>query len=155
MKTEKNSINVVGYWIGMGNRPCTVHEEDSHRGEKPTILVVDDDPRMLQSVKELLNVHGYSCTTVDGGKAALKLLARREIDLMLLDLHMPDVDGHELLRFIRNESNQSSVPVLMVTTEGDAGKLAAIQQDGVSAILDKPFEVKAVKRLIEASLAFP
>ena len=51
------------------------------------------------------------------------------------------------------ESSQSHVPVLMVTTEGDAGKLAAIQQDGVSAIMNKPFEPTEVKRIIEASLS--
>jgi two-component system chemotaxis response regulator CheY len=67
---------------------------------------------------------------------------------------MPELDGHELLRFIRYESNQSTVPVLMVMTEGDAGKLAVIQSDGVSAILDKPFEITEVKHLIETALAF-
>jgi two-component system chemotaxis response regulator CheY len=51
------------------------------------------------------------------------------------------------------ESDQRSVPVFMVTTESDVGKLAAIQQDGVSAILDKPFESSEVKQLIEASLS--
>ena len=64
-----------------------------------------------------------------------------------------DVYKRQLLRFIRMESSQSHVPVLMVTTEGDAGKLAAIQQDGVSAIMNKPFEPTEVKRIIEASLS--
>ena len=54
----------------------------------------------------------------------------------------------------RNNSNQSTIPVMMVTTGGDAGKLAAVQQDGVSAIVDEPFEITEVKHLIEAALTF-
>ena len=83
---------------------------------------------------------------------AKPLIQDRTFDLIVTDFNIPEVDGHELLRFIRNESNQGSVPVLMVTTEGDASKLAAVQNDGVSAIVNKPFEVSEVKRLIEASL---
>ena len=88
------------------------------------------------------------------GNEAKPLIQENLYDLIVTNFNMPEVNGHELLRFIRNESNQSTVPVMMVTTEGDAGKLAAVQQDGVSAIVDKPFEITEVNRLIEAALTF-
>ncbi len=150
MKTEKNSINAVEYWIGTGNRPCTDHEEDSHQGEKPTILVVDDDARMLQSVKELLNMHGYSCTTVDGGKAALKLLAQQEIDLMLLDLNMPDVDGHQVMQEVKTHFPATDVIVVSGRTSFDNTTQAL--RLGAQDFLRKPYLpdelVKAIKNVL-------
>jgi two-component system chemotaxis response regulator CheY len=118
------------------------------------VLVVDDSALARKMICRTLNKMGIEkITEADDGSEAIPLIQTNRYDLIVTDFNMPEVDGHELLRFIRMESNQSSVPVLMVTTEGDAGKLAAIQQDGVSAIMDKPFEPSEVKQLIEASLS--
>ena len=123
--------------------------------ESLKVLVVDDSSLARKMISRTLNKMGIEkITQAADGAEAIPLIQTNHYDLIVTDFNMPEVDGHELLRFIRNESNQSSVPVLMVTTEGDASKLAAIQQDGVSAILDKPFEVAEVKQLIESSMAF-
>ena len=63
---------------------------------------------------------------------------------------MPEVDGHELIEYIRNKSKQPGVPILMVTSEGDMSKLAAVESSGVSAVCDKPFHPSVVKTMIEA-----
>lgn len=121
--------------------------------ENLEILVVDDSRLARKMISRTLNKMGIEkITEAADGAEAKPLIQDKIFDLIVTDFNMPEVDGHELLRFIRNESNQSSVPVLMVTTEGDASKLAAVQNDGVSAIVDKPFEVAEVKRLIESSL---
>lgn len=122
--------------------------------ESLEVLVVDDSALARKMIRRTLNKMGIEkITEAEDGSDAIPLIQGNRYDLIVTDFNMPEVDGHELLRFIRTESNQSSVPVLMVTTEGDAGKLAAIQQDGVSAIMDKPFEPNEVKQLIEASLS--
>ena len=119
------------------------------------ILVVDDSAMARNMISRTLRKMGIDkITEATNGNEAKPLIQANLYDLIVTDFNMPEVDGHELLRFIRNESNQSTVPVMMVTTEGDAGKLAAVQQDGVSAIIDKPFEITEVKRLIEAALTF-
>ena len=124
--------------------------------ENMEILVVDDSALARKMISRTLNKMGIEkITEAKDGLEAIPLIQRNLYDLIITDFNMPEVDGHELLQFIRNESNQSSIPVLMVTTEGDAGKLAAIQQDGVSAIVDKPFEVSVVKQLIEAAMTLP
>ncbi|MDH5353371.1 MAG: response regulator [Gammaproteobacteria bacterium] len=121
--------------------------------ENLEVLVVDDSAMARKMIGRTLSKMGIEkITEAADGAEAIPLIQERLFDLIVTDFNMPEVDGHELLRFIRNESSQSSVPVLMVTTEGDAGKLAAVQSEGVSAIIDKPFEVHEVKRLIEASL---
>ncbi len=118
------------------------------------VLVVDDSALARKMIRRTLNKMGIEkITEADDGSEPIPLIQINRYDLIVTDFNMPEVDGHELLRFIRTKRNQSAVPVLMVTTEGDAGKLAAIQQDGVSAIMDKPFEPSEVKRLIEASLS--
>ena len=123
--------------------------------ENLEVLVVDDSSMARKMISRTLNKMGIEkITEAPDGADAIPLIQGNHFDLIVTDFNMPEVDGHELLRFIRNESNQSSVPVLMVTTEGDASKLAAVQQDGVSAIVDKPFDVVEVKQLIESSLAF-
>ena len=114
------------------------------------VLVVDDSALARKMICRTLNKMGIEkVTEADDGSEAIPLIQANRYDFIVTDFNMPEVDGHELLRFIRIESNQSHVPVLMVTTEGDAGKLAAIQQDGVSAIMNKPFEPSEVKQLIE------
>jgi two-component system chemotaxis response regulator CheY len=122
--------------------------------ESLDVLIVDDSALARKMIARTLNKMGIlKITEAADGSEAIPLIQTNCYDLIVTDFNMPEVNGHELLRFIRNESNQSSIPVIMVTTEGDAGKLAAIQQDGVSAILDKPFEPAEVKQLIQASLS--
>ena len=123
--------------------------------ENLEVLVVDDSALARKMISRTLNKMGIEkITEAADGSEAIPLIQSHHYDLIVTDFNMPEVDGHELLRFIRNESMQSSIPVLMVTTEGDASKLAAVEQSGVSAILDKPFEVGMVKRLIESALSF-
>ena len=62
---------------------------------------------------------------------------------------MPEMDGKALVQHIRTLSMQPSVPILMVSSERDEGRLAAVEQAGVSAICDKPFEVNLIRRLLK------
>ncbi|MFT5503359.1 MAG: two-component system chemotaxis response regulator CheY [Gammaproteobacteria bacterium] len=122
--------------------------------ESLDVLVVDDSPLARKMICRTLSKMGIVKITEAGdGSEAIPLIQSEHFDLIVSDYNMPNVDGHQLLKFIRNESNQSSIPVMMVTTEGDKGKLAAMQQAGVSAIVDKPFEVSLVRQLLRTALA--
>jgi two-component system chemotaxis response regulator CheY len=145
----KRAVTSTMEWENPGH--ITLDELDT---ESLHVLVVDDSTMARKMITRTLRKMGIEKITEasDGGEA-ITLIKTNQYDLIVTDFNMPEVDGHELLRFIRMESDQRSVPVFMVTTESDVGKLAAIQQDGVSAILDKPFESSEVKQLIEASLS--
>ena len=122
--------------------------------ESLQVLVVDDGALARKMISRTLQKMGIGhITQASDGSEAIPMIQSNIYDLIVTDLNMPEVDGRELLRFIRNESNQSSVPVLMVTTEGDASKLAAVQKDGVSAIVDKPFRPAEIKQMIESALS--
>ena len=61
---------------------------------------------------------------------------------------MPDIDGLQLTSFIREQSEQKTIPIIMITSEQDSQRLAAIQHAGFSAILDKPFEPASIRNFI-------
>ena len=72
----------------------------------------------------------------------------KSFDLVVTDYNMPEVNGRELTQYIRVQSQQSHIPVLMVTSESSETHLANIEQDGAHALCDKPFEPQFIKKLL-------
>ena len=135
------------------DNPDQIELEDMNP-ENLEVLLVDDSAMARKMIGRTLRKMGIeNITEACDGSEAIPMIQSSHYDLIVTDFNMPEVDGSELLRFIRNESNQSTVPVLMVTTEGDASKLAGVQRDGVSAIVDKPFRPAEVKQMIESALS--
>ena len=103
----------------------------------PRILVVDDEPPIRKLLRMGLTSQGYELRDAATGKAALRLLAEDSINLVILDLGLPDVPGHELLRRIRE--NWPSLPVIVLSSRGDeAGKVEALDL-GADDYVTKPF----------------
>jgi two-component system chemotaxis response regulator CheY len=114
------------------------------------VLVVDDSRFSRQHIlKTLHNLGIENITQAENGKAAIPLLEQNNYDLILTDYNMPEMDGQELIGFIRSQEKYADTPVMMVTSEADMGRLAAVDQIGVSAIVDKPFESALIKNLIQ------
>ena len=70
-----------------------------------TVLAVDDEPHILEPVKAYLEKHGYSVLTAERGQDALALIERGGIDIILLDLMLPDISGEEICRKVRETSH--------------------------------------------------
>ncbi len=122
----------------------------SYDPESVEVLVVDDSALSRKHICTVLSSMGMErFTEAADGVEALELLRRRYFDLVVTDYNMPNMNGRELVDRIRNSNIQPSIPVLMVTSEQDRNQLAAIQQAGVSAICNKPFEPRALRTLIE------
>ena len=96
----------------------------------------------------ITNIH-----EAEDGQQAIEMIKRNFYDLVVTDYNMPNIDGQALVDFIRNKSNQSSLPVLMITSEKDQGRLKAVQQAGVSALCDKPFGPQSIRAMIESIYA--
>jgi len=117
------------------------------------VLLVDDSIASRNHLRRLLKELGIErITEAVDGKEAVALLQDTTVDLVITDYNMPEMDGRELTEYIRTQSWQSSVPVLMVTSEQNMGRLAAVERAGVSAICDKPFEAGSIRKLISESL---
>lgn len=122
--------------------------------ESIKVLLVDDS-RMarafMRHVLENLGIKNF--TEAEDGKQAVAIIQEHYFDLVVTDYNMPEMDGRELTEYIRTQSWQSSVPILMVSSESNEGRLAAVAQAGVSGVCDKPFEPAVVKGLLEKMLS--
>ncbi|RTL54439.1 MAG: response regulator [Rhodocyclaceae bacterium] len=117
--------------------------------ESLRVLLVDDSPnarKFMRRVLENLGVRNF--VEAGDGKEATAILGETMVDLVVTDYNMPEMDGRELVAFIREKSWQQSVPILMVTSETNNSRLAAVEEAGVSGICDKPFEPGVVRRLL-------
>lgn len=113
------------------------------------VLVVDDSLTARRHISRVLTNLGIeNITTANNGIEAAKMLNENYFDLVVTDYNMPEMDGEQLTRYIRQHSTQRSIPVLMVTSEESGTRLSAVQQSGVSGICDKPFDPQVVKQLI-------
>ena len=121
--------------------------------ESLRVLLVDDSAMSRRHLLRLLTELGITrVIEAVNGKEAVSCLQETMVDLVITDYNMPEMDGRELTEYIRTQSWQNTVPVLMVTSEQNAGRLAAVERAGVSAICDKPFEAGSIRRLISDAL---
>ena len=122
---------------------------DAAELERLRVLLVDDSMASRRHLRRLLEELGIErITEAVNGKEAVDCLQTTMVDLVITDYNMPELDGRELTEYIRTQSWQNAVPVLMVTSEQNMGRLAAVEKAGVSAICDKPFEATSIRRLI-------
>jgi len=129
-------------------------EFDDISAEDLKVLVVDDSMMARNHIKRVLKGLGIeNITEADDGASAVPILEAHFFDFIVTDYNMPQMDGKALIDHIRNSSNQRSIPVLMVTSEGGRGNLAAVEQAGVSGICDKPFESDTVREMIRIMMA--
>jgi two-component system chemotaxis response regulator CheY len=105
------------------------------------ILVVDDSSTMrrmvMASLRDLKNVNFGQASS---GLEAIEHLAIGKVDLMILDLNMPDINGLEVVQFVRQHKTYSELPIIVLTTRGDDCMREAIISAGASFYLTKPFQ---------------
>jgi DNA-binding response OmpR family regulator len=115
----------------------------------PTVLIVDDDRRYRDLLELNLARRGYRPLTAQDGLAALNLLEREPVDLVTIDLMLPDIDGYELCRRIREYSD---VPIIMLTAKADEGYKVRGLNLGADDYVTKPFGPDELLARVEAVL---
>jgi len=104
---------------------------------RPRVLVVDDQPPNIRLLEAILAPRGYDVSAASSGEEALKAIAESDVDLVLLDIVMPGMDGYEACRRIREQADTAYLPVVMVTASGDEQKVKALEA-GADDFLTKP-----------------
>jgi two-component system, chemotaxis family, chemotaxis protein CheY len=114
------------------------------------ILVVDDFASMRSIVKNTLTMLGYkNIDEAQDGTEALAKLKGGSYDFLVTDWNMPSMNGLELIKTIRSTPSLKSLPILMVTTEGEKTKMVPVIQAGVNNYIKKPFTMNDVKTKID------
>jgi len=117
----------------------------------PRVLLVDDEPRMLASLEALLSGRGYLLTTAVGGREAVAHLEQSPFDLVVLDLHMPEVSGQDVMDYMVNHSCSGQVIVTSGASEIDAA-IGAFRR-GAYGYLRKPYPREELLKTVENALA--
>jgi two-component system KDP operon response regulator KdpE len=114
------------------------------------VLVIDDEPPIRKLLRVGLSAHGYQIMEASSGKMALELLGEQRPDLIVLDLGLPDMQGHELLRTMR--ARNDSVPIVVLSSRDDeAGKVQALDS-GADDYVTKPFGMDELLARMRAAL---
>ena len=114
-----------------------------------TILLADDNEDSREIYRTLFEVAGYRVLQAPDGLAVLTLLGEERPDLILLNLLMPELDGHGVLEELRDDPETQDIPCLVFTGDARFEQLGRAVQSGADAFLTKPAEPRAVLRFVE------
>ncbi len=115
------------------------------------VLVVDDDPAVARSLRRVFKLHGYEATIVhDGFEAGVKLASIKP-KLMTLDLNMPNVDGFDVLKFLRENEGYDDLKVIVISAMDDVF-LEVAESCGADAALSKPYDTDQLLAVVSSLL---
>ncbi|MBP8626623.1 MAG: response regulator [Syntrophorhabdaceae bacterium] len=116
------------------------------------ILVVDDSSTMRKLINYILRKRDYHITEAEDGIDALEKLIDAKVDLVIADLNMPNMDGIELVRSLRNNYYHLDTPIIMLTTTRDENLRRAALEAGVNLFLNKPIQPNILLYKVESLL---
>lgn len=106
-----------------------------------TVLVVDDSTSIRNLIEKALTKAGFNVISAENGRDALELLGKDTPDMILSDLHMPELDGFGLCKSVHADKNLSQIPFIIMSSDGDRATMRRLLQYGASAYLVKPFNI--------------
>ena len=113
------------------------------------VMVVDDSRLARKAITKVLrNLGLQGISEFEDGSQAINYLIENEVDLVVTDYNMPEVNGIELTKHIRQSADHADVPILMVTSQAADSQLRFVKEAGVNAVSDKPFNTNTVKNLL-------
>ncbi len=117
-----------------------------------TILVVDDEPDLVSTIKARLEWNKYKVVTATNGGVALEMLEKSVPDLILLDGNMPVMSGFKMLEMMRQDNRFKDIPVIMLTAACESHNIAIAGSLGVTEYVTKPFEYPQLLEKITQAL---
>ncbi len=121
-------------------------------GSKLKVLLVEDNYMNKVLVTEILTLNGYEIVEAKSGIEAIKLIASERPDVVLMDLHLPEMDGITATRIIKADESVKSIPILALTAAASKGEEYDLLNKGFDGYIGKPIEVKKLLETISNSL---
>ena len=114
------------------------------------ILLVDDDPRLVNIVAMYLNIEGYEVATAQNGEEGLQEIEAQQPDLVILDVMMPGMDGLEACRRIRGNPQTANLPVLMFSALSGEDDIERARLAGANHLITKPFNLVGLGAVVRS-----
>ena len=116
-------------------------------------LIVEDEPKNMTLLRDLLQVSGYSTIEATNGKQGVELAKASKPDLILMDIQMPVMDGLEATRILKADTTTSNIPVLALTSYAMKGDEERILEVGCDGYLAKPFDIQELLKTVAEYLS--
>ncbi len=119
------------------------------------VLIVDDSSLTRTAIKRVLGMLEIEVDEVfeaGNGLEALDVLSKKDINLVLADLNMPEMNGIELVHKMKSDEKLSSIPVVVVSTESSSTRISELEDEGIKGFLHKPFQPEQFRDIIVESL---
>ncbi len=137
----------------MGNSDTPVGSAFAGNGRTARILYVEDNYQNMRLVRKILNHAGYEMLEAEDGLTALEVIESQPLDLILLDINLPDIDGLEVLARIRDNSKHEHLPVIALTANAMVGDREKMMAAGCSDYLPKPISRQELLDIVGLHLA--
>jgi two-component system cell cycle response regulator DivK len=121
-------------------------------GTTKTVLVVEDNDLNMKLFHDLLEAHGYNILQTKDGMEALKLAREHRPDLILMDIQLPEISGLEVTKWLKEDDNLKTIPVIAVTAFAMKGDEEKIREGGCEAYIAKPISVTNFLQTVERFL---
>ena len=123
--------------------------------DRKRILVADDDPDLLDLLKMDLEFQGYEILTANNGKEALEIASKERLDLVLLDVMMPYIDGYHVASELSAKLGPAVPKIVIMTSRDTVREKGIAMMSGAVSVLQKPFEMAGLHERIKAILESP
>jgi len=120
--------------------------------KKITILIVDDNPKNIQAAAAILGNEGYDISFDEDGESALRHVQDTTFDLILLDIMMPNTDGYEVCRGLKENPDTARIPVIFLTARTDIESIVKGFEVGAADYVTKPFNQEILLNKVHAIL---
>lgn len=116
------------------------------------ILIVEDNPKNLKLIRDVLEFKGYETVEAGTGEAGVELARERQPALILMDIQLPGMDGREAMKVLKADTNTQRIPVIALTSFAMKGDRESLLADGFDGYVAKPIDIKEMPRVLEGFL---
>jgi two-component system cell cycle response regulator DivK len=117
------------------------------------ILIVEDNPKNLKLIRDLLQFKGYQTIEADSAEAGIELAREQHPTLILMDIQLPGIDGREAMKVLKADASTQQIPIIALTASAMKGDRERLLAEGFDGYIPKPVDIKAFPEQLESFLS--
>jgi len=117
------------------------------------ILIVEDNPKNLKLIRDLLQFKGYQTIEADSAEAGIELAREQHPTLILMDIQLPGIDGREAMKVLKADARTQQIPIIALTASAMKGDRERLLAEGFDGYIPKPIDIKAFPEQLESFLS--